>query len=59
MADKTAERIAELIKPLRVKPGSKVDLARDFDPGYQAGFVQKKDGRQLLRAGIGCGARTP
>jgi len=24
MADKTAERIAELIKPLRVKPGSKV-----------------------------------
>ena len=32
MADKRAERIADLIKPLRVKPGSKVNLAKDFDP---------------------------
>lgn len=52
MADKRAKRIAELIRPLRVKPGSKVDLARDFDPGYKADFVKKKDGRQLLRTGI-------
>jgi hypothetical protein len=36
MADKLAERIAELIKPLRVKPGSKVNLAKDFDPGPAA-----------------------
>ena len=36
MADKRAERIAELIKPLRVKPGSKVNLSKDFDPAYQA-----------------------
>jgi hypothetical protein len=36
MADKRAERIAGLIKPLLVKPGSKVNLARDFDPGYRA-----------------------
>jgi hypothetical protein len=52
MADKKAERIAELIKPLRVKPGSKVNLAKDFDPDYKAGFVKKEDGRQLLRTGI-------
>src|SRR6185312_2720244 len=52
MADKQAKRIAELIRPLRVKPGSKVDLARDFDPGYKADFVKKKDGGQLLRTGI-------
>jgi PPK2 family polyphosphate:nucleotide phosphotransferase len=52
MTDKRAKRIAELIKPLRVKPGSKVDLARDFDPGYKAGFVRKKDGSQLLRTGV-------
>ena len=52
MADKTAKRIAELIKPLRVKPGAKVNLAKNFDPGYKAGFVKKKDGRQLLRTGI-------
>ena len=42
MADKRAERIAELIRPLRVKPGSKVNLARDFDPGYKADLVKKK-----------------
>ena len=52
MADKRAERIAELIKPLRVKPGSKVNLAQDFDPGYKAGFVKKKDGAGLLETGI-------
>ena len=37
MADKRAARIANLIKPLRVKPGSKVNLAKDFDPGCKAG----------------------
>jgi PPK2 family polyphosphate:nucleotide phosphotransferase len=53
MADKRAKRIAELIKPLRVKPGSKVDLAKDFDPGYKADFLKKKDGAGLLQTGIG------
>jgi PPK2 family polyphosphate:nucleotide phosphotransferase len=52
MADQRAKRIAELIKPLRVKPGSKVNLARDFDPGYKAGLVKKKDGAPLLQTGI-------
>ncbi len=52
MADKRAERIAELIKPLRVKPGSKVNLAKDFDPGYKAGYVKKKDARRVMSAGI-------
>ncbi len=51
-SDKRARRIAELIKPLRVKPGSKVDLAKDFDPGYKADFLRKKDGAGLLQAGI-------
>lgn len=52
MADERAERIAGLIKPLRVKPGSKVNLARDFDPGYKADFLTKKDGAELLQTGI-------
>ncbi len=52
MADKRAERIAELIKPLRVKPGSKVNLAKDFDPGYKAGYVKKKDARRIMGTGI-------
>jgi PPK2 family polyphosphate:nucleotide phosphotransferase len=52
MAEIRAERIAELIKPLRVKPGSKVDLRVDFDPGYKADVLKKKDGVELLRTGI-------
>ncbi len=52
MTDTRARRIAELIKPLRVKPGSKVNLPKDFDPGYKADFLKKKDGVGLLRTGI-------
>ena len=52
MIDQRADKLAELIKPLRVTPGSKVDLARDFDPGYKADFLRKEDGVELLRAGI-------
>ncbi len=52
MADGRAKQAAELIKPLRVKPGAKVTLAKDFDPGYKAGFVHKKEGAQLLHRGV-------
>jgi PPK2 family polyphosphate:nucleotide phosphotransferase len=51
MDDMTAKRIADLVRPLRVKPGSKVNLARDFDPSYKADFVKKKDGLDLLHTG--------
>jgi len=52
MADERAARIAEAIKPLRVKPGTRVHLARDFDPRYKADFVRKKDGAELLQTGV-------
>ncbi len=52
MADKRAQRIAELIKPLRVKPGSKVNLAADFDPRYKPGYLKKRDSAGLLDSGI-------
>ena len=52
MADERAKRIAEAIKPLRVKPGMKVHLARDFDPRYKADFVSKKDSKEMLRTGV-------
>ncbi|MET7457465.1 polyphosphate kinase 2 family protein [Streptomyces sp. NPDC005574] len=51
MAPGTAERIARLIAPLRVKPGSRVDLARDFDPRYK-GPLKKKDSAELLAVGV-------
>ena len=53
MVDHTqAERIAELIHPLRVKPGSNVNLARDYDPAYKLhGLTKKKDSARLLQPG--------
>src|SRR5215471_7920799 len=45
-------RLREFIEPLQVKPGSKVRLAKDFDPAYNAGMVKKKDGADLLGRGI-------
>ena len=52
MPDVRAKRIAELIEPLRVKPGSRVHLSKHFDPAWRAGFVKKKDGAELLQTGI-------
>jgi len=46
-----ARRIARLIKPLRVKPGARVDLARDYDPRNKAGVTRKKEGVEILQAG--------
>ncbi|WP_113705172.1 polyphosphate kinase 2 family protein [Nonomuraea lactucae] len=51
MADTRAERIARLIEPLRVRPGSRVDLGKDFDPRYKAD-LRKQAGVELLRAGV-------
>jgi len=61
----SAEQIAELIKPLRVRPGSAVRLAKDFDPGYTGDLVKKKAGKSLLKQGVtlitrpGSPQRTP
>src|ERR1035438_583350 len=52
MTDRRPKHVAELIKPLRVTPGAKVTLAKDFDPGYKAGFLHKKEGAQLLHQGV-------
>src|SRR3954453_21507368 len=53
MTDDRAERIAAFINPLRVAPGKRVDLAKDFDPGYRSELVRKKrDGVELLQTGI-------
>jgi len=52
MADDRAKLLAKFIEPLRVEPGSKVKLARDFDPGYKASFLKKKDRAVVLQAGV-------
>jgi PPK2 family polyphosphate:nucleotide phosphotransferase len=52
MVDLRVRQMSELVEPLRVRPGATVRLACDFDPGYEAGFLHKKDGKQLLRQGV-------
>ena len=52
MANKRQQRAAEFIKPFRVKPGSNVNLAEDFDPRFKAGVKKKKEGVALLKSGV-------
>lgn len=52
MPDTRAERFTKLIDRLRVSPGAKVDLARDHDPAYKAGWARKRDGKELLELGV-------
>src|SRR5580700_8538792 len=52
MADKRHERVLEFIEAFRVKPGSKVTLAKDFDPAFKAGVKKKKEGVALLAEGV-------
>ena len=52
MTDTSAESIAEFINVVRVKPGSEVNLANDYDPAYKADFLNKKAGKSLLRHSV-------
>ncbi len=51
MADKRSRRVAKFIQPFRVKPGSEVVLAEDFDPAFKGG-MKKKEGVALLAEGV-------
>jgi PPK2 family polyphosphate:nucleotide phosphotransferase len=51
MTDSPQQRIADFIKPFRVKPGSKVSLGRDFDPAFKFRVKKKTDGVRLLDEG--------
>jgi PPK2 family polyphosphate:nucleotide phosphotransferase len=52
MPDRRADQIIRLVEPLRVRPGSRVRLPRDFDPGHTAGFVDKVEAKVLLQLGV-------
>jgi PPK2 family polyphosphate:nucleotide phosphotransferase len=47
-----AKELAELVDPMRVKPGSKVALAKDFDPAFRAGWLKKGEGEEHLRLSV-------
>jgi PPK2 family polyphosphate:nucleotide phosphotransferase len=44
--------VGELVRSLRVEPGSKVTLPGDFDPGARFGIHKKHDGTRLLMQGV-------
>jgi PPK2 family polyphosphate:nucleotide phosphotransferase len=48
----THKRLIELSSKLRVSPGSKVNLAKDFDPGFIDASVTRKDSEELLRESV-------
>jgi PPK2 family polyphosphate:nucleotide phosphotransferase len=45
-------RLEAFVAQFRVKPGSRVKLARDFDPAFKGGVNKKKDGVALLEEGV-------
>src|SRR5436309_8125771 len=47
------QRLEDFVGLLRVDPGSKVNLAKDFDPAFKAGVKKKKAGVALLAEGVG------
>ena len=52
MPDPRFDRIHEFIAPLRVKPGSRVRLPKDFDPRFTGDLVKKGQATELLRQGV-------
>jgi PPK2 family polyphosphate:nucleotide phosphotransferase len=49
--DKRLRFLTDLIKPMRVAPGSSVKLSRDHDPGYTS-RLQRPDADALLHEGV-------
>ncbi len=52
MATAREKRIAGFVDQFRVEPGSKVTLAKKFDPSFKRGVDSKKQGQELLANGI-------
>ena len=42
----------EIYKRLIVRPGSKISLAKDYDPSHTADFVEKEEAGTLLQEGV-------
>jgi PPK2 family polyphosphate:nucleotide phosphotransferase len=52
MAQSMGKHLSGLIEHLLVRPGSKVDLARDFDPAFKAGWLKKEDAQEQLQLSV-------
>jgi PPK2 family polyphosphate:nucleotide phosphotransferase len=45
-------RIEELLDVLRVPPGKKIDLKRDYHPGFTGTWMKKREAKETLAEGI-------
>jgi PPK2 family polyphosphate:nucleotide phosphotransferase len=52
MAQSTTKHLSELIEQLRVKPGAKVSLGRDFNPAFKAGWASRRQAEEQLRESV-------
>ncbi len=52
MPEPRTEHFTKLIETLRVPPRAKVDLARDYDPAFKAGWARKRDGEEQLEVSV-------
>jgi PPK2 family polyphosphate:nucleotide phosphotransferase len=52
MSDANGAWVSDLVGSLRVRPGTRVTLPKDFDPAYQADFIAKRDRATLLSEGV-------
>jgi len=51
MPDIRADVLRELTESMRVTPGSRVTLAKDYDPAFKAGWLNKAEGEAHLQLG--------
>jgi PPK2 family polyphosphate:nucleotide phosphotransferase len=47
-----ANRMEELLDVLRVPPGKKIDLKKDYDPGFTGKWTNKEEAKEILAEGI-------
>ncbi len=47
-----ATKIEELLEVLRVPPGEKIDLRKDYDPGFTGKWMKKEEAEKTLAKGI-------
>lgn len=52
MVDRRGKILSDFIAPLRVPPGKRVTLAKDFDPGWTSDLVEHEGGKELLQRGV-------
>ena len=52
MSDTGQTWIRDLVGALRVRPGTRVEVPEDFDPAYQADFIDKRDSEALLSESV-------